>query len=188
MLEFFYDIASPYSHIAAHRIGPRAAELGVEVQWRPFLLGGVFKAVGNRPPAGLKEKAAFMLQDLHRWAARSDLGFQFSSSFPHNSIVAQRVLTAAEPEELQPISLALFKAAWIDNQNIGDPAVVAAVLGERAEALLTKAQEQPVKDRLRAVTEEAVRRGAFGAPTFLVADELFWGNDRLEMALEEAAG
>lgn len=187
LVRFYYDLGSPYSYIAACRIVRLAPRRGVEVAWRPFLLGGVFRAAGNTMPAAVPARGRYMLADLKRWAAREEIPFVFSSSFPHNTLLAMRVLTAADADELVPLSLALFRAAWAEDRDIGDRAVLVEVLGDRADALLTRAQDRGVKDRLRATTDAAVAAGAFGAPTFVVGDALFWGNDRLDWALDAAA-
>lgn len=186
LVRFYYDIGSPYSYIAANRIERLAAEREVEVTWRPFLLGGVFRAAGNTMPAAVPARGRYMLTDLKRWAAREQLPFRFSSSFPHNTLLPMRVLTAADADELIPLSLALFRAAWADDRDISDPEVIVDVLGARAETLMARAREMGAKNRLRATTDAAVAVGAFGAPTFVVGDALYWGNDRLEWALDAA--
>lgn len=186
LIRFYYDIGSPYSYLAAHRIERLADRRGVEVTWRPFLLGGVFRAAGNTMPAAVPARGRYMLTDLRRWAEREKVPFQFSSSFPHNTLLAMRVLTAAEADELIPLSMALFRATWADDLDVGDPSVIADLLGERAQPLMAKASEVGTKNRLRATTDAAVAAGAFGAPTFVVGDALFWGNDRLEWAFEAA--
>ena len=188
LVRFYYDIGSPYSYLAASRIERLAAERGVEVTWRPFLLGGVFRAAGNTMPAAVPARGRYMLADLRRWADHERVRFKFSSSFPHNSLLTMRCLTAADSDELIPLSMAFFGAAWAEDRDIGDPEVVADVLGGRADVLLERARDPGVKNRLRATTDAAVSAGAFGAPTFIVGDALFWGNDRLQWALEAAAG
>ena len=97
-----------------------------------------------------------------------------------------RALTAAPADRLKDLSLALFRAAWVDNQDIAEPGVVSAVLGSEGEALLEATRDPVIKGKLKLTTQEAIDAGAFGAPTFVVGDALFWGNDRLEMAVEYA--
>ncbi len=186
VVRFYYDVGSPYSYIAAHRIRELAKSRGVDVTWRPFLLGGVFRAAGNTMPAAVPARGRYMLTDLQRWAAREDVPFKFSSSFPHNTLLAMRVLTAARADELVALSMAFFRATWADDLNIGDPAVIADLLGDDADRLLAKAREVGTKNRLRATTDAAVAAGAFGAPTFVVGECIYWGNDRLEWALDAA--
>ena len=183
-IDFYYDIASPYSYLAAARIGRLAGDL--EVRWTPFLLGGVFNATGNQPPASVPARAPYLLADLHRWARRHDTPFKMSTHFPAHTLLAQRVLTAAAEEERATLSLALFRAHWVEDRPVSSAEDLRPLLGDRADALLSAAADPAVKDRLRSVTERAVERGAFGAPSFFVREELFWGNDRLEMAVELA--
>ncbi|MHC4838959.1 MAG: DsbA family protein [Planctomycetota bacterium] len=186
-LEFFFDVASPYTHLASKRIGRVADEAGVTVRWRPFLLGGVFKATGNTMPAAVPARARFMFRDLQRWAEWDDVKFRFSSSFPHNSLHVMRALIALPEDEMIPAAHRAFDAVWVDDVNISDMEGAARALGEEGERLIAQGRDPEVKEKLKAATAEAAERGAFGAPTFLVGDELFWGNDRLEMAVKYAA-
>lgn len=175
-VEFFYDIGSPYSYMAATQIEAIAADCGAQVVWRPILLGGVFKAVGNAPPATLPARGMYMFKDLQRWSAYYGVPWTLPATFPTNSLLAMRALTALPKEALPAASLALFSAYWVDGRDVASPEVVADVLGVEAVA---RAQEQSVKDALKAATDEAVARGAFGVPTFFVGGEMFFGNDRL---------
>ncbi len=183
-VEFFYDINSPYSYLAATQIAALSERTGHDVQWRPFLLGGVFRATGNQPPAALPARGAWMLKDLYRWAAMYDVPFSFPSKFPMNSLLAMRALTSIDPATLPDRSLAMFRAYWVDDKDLESPEVVASLLGSEAVAA---AANQEAKDRLRASSDEAVARGAFGAPTFFVGDEMWFGNDRIPQ-LEHALG
>ena len=182
-LDFYYDIGSPYSYIAAARIEDAAQERGVTVRWRPFLLGGVFRAVGNTMPAAVPARAKYMLDDLRRWADALKIPFNFSSSFPHNTLLAMRALSAAKSTELVALSQSLFRAAWVDNLDVSSPDVVAQALGETGPSLIQATQHPEIKERLKTTTQAAIDAGAFGAPSFVVDGALFWGNDRLEQAL-----
>jgi 2-hydroxychromene-2-carboxylate isomerase len=193
-VEFFFDVGSPYSYLAATRMDALLARTGAQVVWRPFLLGGLFKAVGNTMPAQLAAKARYMLADLMRWAREYDVPFQFSSRFPQNSLRAMRAATfAADRERASPFALALFRAYWVEDRDITADATLTAAAttaGLDGGELLAGCELPAVKDALRAATEEAARRGAFGAPTFFVGEQMFWGNDRLsfvEQALGEGA-
>ena len=184
-LDFYYDIASPYSYLSAARINALAANAGVQVNWKPFLLGGVFKTVGNTMPASVPARAVYLHQDLQRWAERDGIEFRFSSTFPHNSLLAMRALTAAPADALVSLSLSLFRATWVDNQDLSDPMVVTAALGDHS-ALVEAASDPVIKKQLIDTTTQAIEAGAFGAPAFVTGGELFWGNDRLEMAIAAA--
>jgi len=184
MIEFFFDIASTYSYLASTQIDALGARVGVPIRWRPFLLGGVVKATGNRTPIEVPAKARYMLKDLNDWAELYGIPLRFPAHFPPNALPIMRVLTAVGDEHVRPLARALFKAYWTEHANVSDAAVLAHVIdgaGYPSVELLARAQDQDVKDALRAATDEAVARGAFGAPTFFYAGEMFWGNDRLPL-------
>jgi len=185
-IEFFFDIGSPYSYLASTQVAPLSERTGAPVRWRPFLLGGVFKASGNTMPASVQPKARWMLGDLQRWARHYDVPFKMSSRFPLNTLMTQRALVASGriggESAVDPFACALYEAYWVQDRNVADPTVIAEIAGAVGldpDAVLAGAAEQESKDRLRADTDEAVKRGAFGAPTFFVGDTMFWGNARL---------
>jgi 2-hydroxychromene-2-carboxylate isomerase len=185
-LEFFYDFVSPYSYLASTRVEDRAARTGATLRWRPFLLGGVFKATGNRAPLETVAKGKHMWLDLERWARRLGVPLRRPTSFPFSSILALRAALAAPPADLPRATHAVYKAAWADGRDIADPAVLAAILTEAAlDGAALVAAAPSMKEALVAQTQEAVDRGTYGAPTFFVGTELFVGNDRLDF-VEEA--
>lgn len=188
-VEFFYDIGSPYTYMAATQMDGLGKRTGAEVIWRPFLLGGVFKAVGNEMPARVAAKAKHMLQDLVRWSRHYDVPFQFSSRFPQNGLRAMRACTFAEQKgKSREFAMAVFKAYWVDDLDITSDETLSACArsaGLDPKELLAACDSPAVKDQLRRNTDEAVARGAFGAPTVFVGDLMFWGNDRLHF-VEEA--
>jgi 2-hydroxychromene-2-carboxylate isomerase len=186
-LEFFYDFTSPYSYLASTRVEELCRRAGASLRWRPFLLGGVLKASGNRAPIEIPAKGRYMLLDLTRWARRLGVPFRFPSIFPVPSILALRAALAADKEGLLvPLTHAVFRAVWVEGKEIGTPEQLASVLdaaglpGARLAAAAPAEKEALVKS-----TQEAVDRGAFGAPTFFVGDELFVGNDRMDLVEEE---
>jgi len=192
-VDFYFDLSSPYSYLAATQLGPLAARHGAAVRWKPVVLAAVFQAAGNVMPAQSPPKARHMLVDLERWARRYGVPFVMSSHFPVNAIKPERMIVAAQGTgRAAELGLGLFRAMWVDDQNISDPAVMRAVAtaaGLDADALLAAIETPAVKDGLRANTDEAIARGVFGAPAMFVDDALFWGNDRLhflEDALREA--
>lgn len=187
VIEFFFDVGSPYSYLAATQVGAVAERTGAELRWRPFLLGGVFKETGNDMPARVAAKAKYMLGDLQRWAEAYGVPFRFPSRFPLNTIKAQRALTTvarSQPEKLPGFALALFRAYWVDDRDVSQVEEVRSVAeasGLDGAAVMEAADGQEAKDLLRSWTGEAVERGAFGAPSIFVGDELYWGNDRLDI-------
>ena len=189
-LEFFFDYASVYSYLACNQVEAVAQRTGAELRWRPFLLGAVFKATGNVPPISTPNKAAWMLKDVQEWARHLGLPpFQLPENFPINSLKANRLaLVAAEQGRIVPFSHAAFRAAFAEGKDLADPQVLAELARGaelNPEQALAKAETQEIKDALSRNTDEALERGAFGAPTFFVGDELFFGNDRF-MFVERA--
>lgn len=188
-VDFFFDLSSPYSYLAATQVPALAARTGAEVAWKPFVLHAVFKATGNDMPARVEAKARYMLPDLERWARHYGVPFRFSSRFPASTIKAMRlVLVGGAAGRAAEAALEAFRSMWVDDRDLNDPAELGALArkaGLDPEQALADIEGPEIKDRLRAHTDEAIRRGAFGAPSFFVGEELFWGNDRLVL-LEEA--
>ena len=182
-VEFFYDIASPYSFLAALQM-PRLEKLA-EVQWRPFLIGGVFKASGNVMPAANPAKGQYMFQDLRRLFAYYGEPFRFPSRFPINSLQAMRCLTALPAEQRPAATLKLYRAYWGEDRDVADPAVLAELLGAD---VLACASDEAVKAELKETTESAAGRGAFGAPTFFVGEEMYFGEDRVFLIEHAVSG
>lgn len=186
-IEFFFDIVSPYSYLASTQMAGLATRSGAQVRWRPFLLGGVMKAVGNEPPGNLPPRAVYMLRDLQRWAAAYRVPFTWPHVFPLNTLATQRVLCSLEEAEVPALAARLFHAYWVDGMDLSQPAVLSGLVGiER----MARSGDPANKARLLANTQEAVARGAFGAPTLFVGDQMFFGNDRLpfvEQAVRDLA-
>ena len=189
-LEFWFDVGSPAAYLAWTQVPQIARDAQASVDYRPMLLGGVFQATGNRSPMEVAAKGRYMLGDLARCAARYRVPFQHNPHFPINTLMLMRGavgLQMREPDKLVPYVDAVFKATWVDGRNMNDPATVGAVLhaaGFDPQALLALTQDPEVKERLKAVTQEAVERGVFGAPAFFVGGQQFWGQDRLDFVKE----
>ncbi|THF60767.1 2-hydroxychromene-2-carboxylate isomerase [Pseudothauera nasutitermitis] len=191
-VEFWYEFASTYSYLSAMRIEDAAREAGVEVVWRPFLLGPVFLALGwNDSPFNIyPPKGRYMWRDLARLAGKYGLPFRLPSRFPRSGLLAARVaLVGVEEGWVAPFSRAVMRANFAEDRDIADPVVIGellAALGLPVDTMLARAQAPENKLALRAQTERAAELGLFGAPSFRVGEELFWGNDRLADALEWA--
>lgn len=192
-IELFFDVGSSYSYLAATQMAKLGERTGATVRWRPFLLGAVFKATTNEMPARVPAKAKWMLEDMKRWSAHYGVPFRFPSRFPLLTLRTQRALAAVErttPAAIAPMALALFKAYWAEDQDVTtDPVISAAAqaAGLDAAAVVSAIDAPETKELLRATTDEAVRRGAFGAPSMFVGDALFWGNDRIALLEEHLA-
>jgi 2-hydroxychromene-2-carboxylate isomerase len=192
LVEFFFDYGSPFSYLADTQLPEIAARVGASITHRPMLLGAVLKATGNSSPMAVPAKARHMGRELERWAKRYGVPFQ-ANPFPflRNTLRLMRGAVASRGlgvfERYHP---AVFAASWADALDLGDDEVFRSVLrraGVDASELFRAIDEQSTKDELRRATEIAVERGVFGAPTFFVDDEMFWGNDRLDW-VERALG
>lgn len=189
VVEFWFEFASTYSYLSVMRIERAAEAAGVDVAWKPFLLGPVFLALGwNDSPFNIyPPKGRYMWRDLERLAAKEGLPFRRPSRFPRNGLLAARVaLIGVEDGWVAPFARAVMTANFAEDREIADAAVIGDILarlGLPADEVMTRAQLDPNKLALRAQTERAAELGLFGAPSFRVGEELFWGNDRLEDAL-----
>ena len=188
-VEYFFDYVSPFAYLADTQVPALIARTGAEIVYRPFFLGGVMQASKNSPPITVPNKGRYMFTDIQRWAKRYGVPANPNPHFPVNTLNTMRAAVAAVDEpKFADFHKAMFRGVWVDGQNLADEAVLKGVIdaaGLDGAALLARSKDQAVKDTLRKNSEEAVERGAFGAPTFFVGDEMFWGNDRLDF-LEEA--
>ncbi len=194
-VEFWFDVGSPAAYLAWTQLPKIAKETGAQVEYRPMLLGGVFQATSNKSPMEVAPKGRYMLADLERFAARYGVEFAHNPFFPINTLMLMRGaigLQMREPGRFHDFVDAMYRAIWVEGRNMNDPAVVGAVLrnaGFDPEQSLALFADPEVKERLKAVTQEAVTRGIFGAPTFFVGEHMYWGQDRLDFvkeALEKA--
>jgi len=191
MIDFFFDCSSPWTYLGFHNIQPLAAELGEEIRWRPFMVGGVFNTVNpsvyesRRTP--VPAKAAYMLKDLQDWARLAGLSIRMPPSiFPVNSVKVMRGCIVLEPQgKLVDFATAAFEAYWRDDRDISSDDVVADLcrqVGADPEALSAAIAAPEVKAALHANTADLIARGGFGSPTIFVdGDDMFFGNDRLEL-------
>jgi 2-hydroxychromene-2-carboxylate isomerase len=190
-LEFWYEFASTYSYLSVMRIEDAARGAGVTVAWKPFLLGPIFQAQGwNTTPFRLyPKKGQYMLRDIERLCAERGLQFKLGETFPQNGLHAARLALIGADEGWAPaFAREVYLLQFRDGADITDKAVLAKALAADAEAQLPKAQDQRVKDALRAQNDQALSLGLFGAPSFRTEDgEIFWGDDRLDQAVAWAA-
>jgi 2-hydroxychromene-2-carboxylate isomerase len=193
-IEFWFDFASPYSHLAAQRIEALAGAAGLALRWRPFLLGPIFHSFGwdTSPFLLQKEKGAHMWVDMERQCRKYGIAWLRPSVFPRNGVLAARVgLWLERAGRAGPFCREVMRLNFSLDRDIGDPGVVAealAAVGEKAAEVIAAATGEDMKSALREQTNLAKQRGVFGAPTFFAGPALFWGNDRLEDAIAEAAG
>jgi 2-hydroxychromene-2-carboxylate isomerase len=191
-LEFWYEFASTYSYLSAMRIEALATAAGVAVEWKPFLLGPIFKAQGwDTSPFNLyPAKGRYMMRDLERLTAERGLRFALPTPFPQNSLVAARLaLVGGDEGWIAPFTRAVFAAEFGERADISQAAVLRSILdGLHLDSgrLFSRIEQPDVKERLRQQTADAEASGIFGAPSFFCHGELFWGDDRLEHALDRA--
>ena len=192
VVEFWFEFASTYSYLAVMRIERAAQAAGVDVAWKPFLLGPVFLALGwNDSPFNIyPPKGRYMWRDLERLAAKEGLPFRRPSAFPRNGLLAARVaLIGVADGWVAPFARAVMTANFAEDREIAEPAVIEDILsalGLPVADVMARAQSDANKLALRCQTEHAAELGLFGAPSFRVGEELFWGNDRLADALDWA--
>ena len=198
MIEFFFDCSSPWTYLAFHNIQPLAAELEVPIRWRPILVGGIFNSV-NPSVYAMREnpvpaKQAYMLKDLQDWSRHAGLKIVMPPKvFPVNSVKAMRgciwldesdQANSARAPQMVKFAEAVFEAYWADEADISKDDVLADIcegLGLNVKGFFDGISQAAIKDRLKANTEEVIRRGGFGSPTMFVGDDMYFGNDRLLM-------
>ena len=194
MIEFFFDCSSPWTWLAFRNIQPIAREIGVEVQWKPVLVGSIFNAVNPSVyefrERGVPAKQAYLRKDLADWARLAGIRIRFPPTvFPVNSVKAMRGCLLLEPDGLLvPFAESVFHAYWSDDRDVSQDAVLAelcAGIGVEPERFFAGIARPDIKDRLRANTEEVIARGGFGSPTMFVGgDDMYFGNDRLGLVRE----
>jgi 2-hydroxychromene-2-carboxylate isomerase len=190
MIECFFDCSSPWTYLAFHNLQGLARDLGVEVSWRPILVGGVFNTVNpsvyEQRASPVPAKARYMAKDLQDWARAAGLTVIFPPTvFPVNSAKAMRGCIWLAPQgQLVSFATRVFEAYWRDDRDISDDAVLTDIchaLGIDPGAFHAAIASQEIKDQLRSNTAEVVARGGFGSPTFFVGDDMYFGNDRLPL-------
>ncbi|AKU99509.1 2-hydroxychromene-2-carboxylate isomerase [Labilithrix luteola] len=191
-LEFWFEFASPYSYLAAVRIGDLGRAAGVEVVWRPFILGPIFADRGwTTSPFNLyPDKGQYMWRDVEREAEHQGVPFERPSIFPVRSVLAARVaLLGVEEGFVEGFAREAFRAHFVRDEDLGSEEVIdstLAAIGLEGSTVRARACGPAMKDKLRESVDRARSLGIFGAPSFVVGRELFWGNDRLERAIEFA--
>jgi 2-hydroxychromene-2-carboxylate isomerase len=184
-VEFLFDVGSPYTYLAYHQLPKITESQGAKIVWTPVLLGGIFQATGNKSPAEVPAKGRYLNADLQRWATAFGVRFRMNPDFPINTLPLMRGAVAMQmrgEEEFHRYLRAIFGAMFETPRNLNLPAGIGAVLSQAGfdpTEFMALIGEQSVKDRLKENTTSAVARGVFGAPTFFVGEDMFWGQDRL---------
>lgn len=188
--EYWFDFGSPAAYLAFTQLPKLEIETKAKAVYRPMLLGGVFQATGNQSPASVPAKGVYTFKDFDRFAKRYGVPFSSNPHFPINTLLLMRGavgMQQQEPERFLAYCKAVFQAIWVDTLNMNDPATVSAALykaGFDPQALMALANDSATKEALKAATTDAVKLGVFGAPTFFVGEQMFWGQDRLDFVKE----
>lgn len=189
-IDVWFEFGSNYSYLSVMRIEEVAARAGVEVRWRPFLLGPIFRSFGwqTSPFVLQKEKGAYVWKDMERQCRKYGLPWTRPTTFPRSAVLPLRIaLIASAQPWMGAFCRRVMQRNFVEDRDIDSIDAMREVMSQLdlpVEEILAEAQSEANKLRLRQQTEEAREKGIFGAPTFFVGDEMFWGNDRLEDALE----
>ena len=188
-IDFYFDFSSPYAYIGYKEIKKFERKNSFKIRFMPILLGGLHNSAGVTPAAFISVKKKFMIDDTKLVAKKKGIEFTFNSYFPIKTVNFMRGVLIAEESNFDKIYIEkIFNAIWKDGLNMNDPIIINKVLKNidlNPENFLAKATNQKIKDKLKKLTDNALKRDIFGAPTFVVNNKIFWGQDRLEYALEE---
>ena len=184
--DYYFDFGSLATYLAHTQMDKIKAETGASPVYLPMLLGAVFKATGNASPASVPAKGKYIFVDFKRFADSYGVPLETNPFFPIITTTLMRMVTGLQMRSdarVHEFMDTIFKAIWVDAMNLNAPEVVEQILREAhfdPVELLQLANEQATKDRLKDITTQAVDRGVFGAPTFFVGEDMFWGQDRIE--------
>jgi 2-hydroxychromene-2-carboxylate isomerase len=183
-IEFLFDVGSPTAYLAWTQLPSLAKRTGAEITLTPILLGGLFTGSGNHSPADVPAKRAYIATDCARYAAQYGVPFHLNPHFPVNTLMAMRAIAGAQLEgAMDDVAAAAFEAMWIDGMDLGDPTALEAFADKAGVSIDRFAgwiSSDTAKAHLRANTDHAVERGAFGAPTFFAGGDMFFGQDRMD--------
>ena len=184
---FCFDFGSPYSYLAYNYLSP-IKEAGAQIDLKPVLLGGIFKATGNQPPATVQKKGEYMFKDIQRWANKLDISFKMNPYFPILTVPHMRgAILAQKKDILEDYMQSMFDSMWLKGLNLNDQEILTKVASESgidpndfAEGI----SSDEIKDELRVNTQFAIDKGAFGVPTYFLENEMFWGIDSIKFLLD----
>ena len=190
-LEFYFDFISPYSFLAHKQIREMENKEGIKVIYKPVLLGGLHNLHGIKAPAFIPAKAKHMVRDCKLIAEKNDIRFKFNAYFPIKTLNLMRGVLVAEEDNVKKYYIDnIFNTIWQDGLNMNDTIVIQKILQNlniNPKTISLRINSSLIKDLLKKKTNEAHQKGVFGAPTFVVNNKIFWGQDRIEFALREAS-
>ena len=188
--DFYFDFVSPYSFLAHKQIRKIEKKEGIKIKYKPILVGGLHNLHGIKAPAFIPAKAKHMIRDCKLIAAKNGVKFKFNSYFPIRSLNLMRGVFVADEDNIKSYYIDnIFNTIWQDGLNMNDPIIVEKVLKNLSvnpKTFILRSSSSLIKDSLRKKTNDAYEKGIFGAPTFVVNNKIFWGQDRIEFALAES--
>ena len=185
-IEFYFDFISPYTYLGHKRI--KNEGVGIKFNYKPILLGGLHKLWNITPQAYIEPKKEFMIMDCEMVSKKFKIDFIFNSKFPLNSIKLMRGCLILENDQLKKYIELVFDAYWKNNEDVTDNKVLSKILNQidiKLEEFIEKIEKNDIKEKLKELTSDAFKKKIFGAPTFVINNKNFWGQDRLEYAIEE---
>jgi len=191
-VDYYFDVGSPAAYLSWTQMPKLVEETGAKVNYKPVLLGGIFKATGNSAPIAVPAKGKWLWADLNRWAKLYNVPFKMNDKFPVNTLILMRGLTAYQNDaKFIDLGNAIFDGMWASNKDLTEMDVVAQVVtsaGIDAAEFAAKVEEAAIKQTLIDQTDEAIAKGAFGSPSFVVDDELHFGQDRMHFVKDALMG
>tara|TARA_B100001173_G_C15870105_1_gene496872 strand:+ start:124 stop:711 length:588 start_codon:yes stop_codon:yes gene_type:complete len=188
-IDFYFDFSSPYAYIGYKEIKKLEKKNSFKIKFMPIFLGGLHNAAGITPAAFIKLKSKYMIEDTKLVSKKKNISFHFNSYFPIKTVNFMRGVLIAEKDNSEKNFIEkIFNTIWMDGLNMNDPIVINKVLKNidlNPELFLKKVSDQKVKDKLRKLTDDALKKKIFGVPTFVVNKKMFWGQDRLSYAIDE---
>ena len=189
-LEFYFDFVSPYSYIAYKQIQKVEKKNTFKIKYMPICLGGLHNSAGVTPAAFISVKAKYMIKDTKLVSEKKNIKFKFNYYFPIKTVNFMRGVIIAEEDNFEKFYIEkIFNAIWKDGLNMNDQSIIEKVIKNmdiNPKTFLLRATDIKIKDKLKKLTDDALRKGIFGAPTFLINKKIFWGQDRLSYAVNEA--
>ena len=188
-IDFYFDFSSPYAYIGYKEIKKLEKKNSFKIKFMPIFLGGLHNAAGITPAAFIKLKSKYMIEDTKLVSKKKNISFHFNSYFPIKTVNFMRGVLIAEKDNSEKNFIEkIFNAIWMDGLNMNDPIVINKVLKNidlNPEIFLKKVSDQKIKDKLRKLTDDALKKKIFGVPAFVVNKKMFWGQDRLSYAIDE---
>tara|TARA_Y100001958_G_C21160445_1_gene494429 strand:- start:155 stop:742 length:588 start_codon:yes stop_codon:yes gene_type:complete len=189
LIDFYFDFSSPYAYIGYKEIKKLEKKNSFKIKFMPVFLGGLHNSAGITPAAFINLKSKYMIDDTRLVSKKKNISFHFNSYFPIKTVNFMRGVLIAKENNSEKIFIEkIFSAIWKDGLNMNDPVVINKVLKNidlNPEIFLRKVSEQKTKDKLRKLTDDALKKKIFGVPTFVVNKKMFWGQDRLSYAIDE---